>query len=162
MIVVTAYIKEAGYEAYTAIDGLSGLKAPRSFKPDLIVLDIMLPGMDGIELLTQLRRESSVYVIMLTARAEETDKIIGLSVGADDYPTKHFSPRELFARIKASLRRLRTASGSSDDTQMSFPHIRIDSGRRQDWLEGTLIALTATEFDLLKTLAEYSWSGVKP
>lgn len=92
---------------------------------------------------------------MLTAKAEETEKIIGLSVGADDYLTKPFSPRELIARIKAALRRLRTASGSSADTLLAFPHIRIDSGRRQVWLEGDLIELTATEFDLLKTLAEY-------
>jgi two-component system alkaline phosphatase synthesis response regulator PhoP len=152
--VVTAYVEEAGYEAYTAIDGPSGLKAARTFKPDLIVLDIMLPEMDGIELLTQLRRESNVYVIMLTAKTEETDKIVGLSVGADGYLTKPFSPRELIARIKAALRRLRS-TGPSDETVMSFAHLRIDAGRRQVWLEDDLIELTTTEFDLLKTLAEY-------
>src|SRR5512147_1416955 len=109
---VTAYLKPEGYEVHTAMDGPSGLKAARAFKPDLIVLDVMLPGMDGIELLSRLRRESEVYIIMLTARTEETDKIVGLSVGADDYMTKPFSPRELVARIKAALRRLKTGAGS--------------------------------------------------
>jgi two-component system alkaline phosphatase synthesis response regulator PhoP len=108
---VTSYLRAEGYTYYTAADGPSALKAARAYKPDLIVLDIMLPGMDGIEVLSQLRRESDVYVIMLTAKSEETDKVIGLSVGADDYLTKPFSPRELMARIKAALRRL--ASGLS-------------------------------------------------
>lgn len=82
---ITAYLKPEGYEVFTAIDGTSGLKAARSLNPDLVILDIMLPGMDGIKLLSRLRRESDVYVILLTARTEETDKIVGLSVGADDY-----------------------------------------------------------------------------
>ena len=107
---VTAYLKPEGYDVYTASDGESGLKAARAFKPDLIVLDVMLPGMDGVELLTRLRRESDVYVIMLTARTEETDKIVGLTVGADDYVTKPFSPRELTARVKAALRRIQTVT----------------------------------------------------
>src|SRR5512138_426052 len=106
---VSAYLKAEGYEVYTAADGNAGLKAVRAFKPDLLILDVMLPGMDGIELLTRLRRESEVYVILLTARTEETDKIVGLSVGADDYMTKPFSPRELVARVKAILRRERSA-----------------------------------------------------
>src|SRR5512137_933869 len=111
---VSAYLKPEGYEVYTAADGPSGLKAARAFKPDLIVLDVMLPGMDGLELLSRLRRESDVYVIMLTARTEETDKIVGLSVGADDYVTKPFSPRELTARVKAALRRIQAGSGSGE------------------------------------------------
>jgi len=97
---VSAYLKPEGYEVFTAADGPSGLKAAKAYKPDLIVLDLMLPGLDGIELLSQLRRESDTYVIMLTARAEETDKIIGLSIGADDYLTKPFDIRELQARIE--------------------------------------------------------------
>ena len=109
---VTAYLKPEGYEVYTASDGNAGLKAARTFKPDLIILDLMLPGIDGIEVLTRLRRESDVYVIMLTAKTEETDKVIGLSVGADDYVTKPFSPRELAARVKAALRRIKTGAGS--------------------------------------------------
>src|SRR5574339_1142443 len=88
---VKAYLKPEGYEVYTAADGLAGLKSARAFKPDLIILDVMLPGMDGIELLSRLRRESEVYVIMLTAKTEETDKIVCLSMGADDNVTKPFS-----------------------------------------------------------------------
>src|SRR5512147_178518 len=124
---VTAYLKPEGYEVHTAVDGPSGLKAARAFKPDLIVLDVMLPGMDGIELLTRLRRESNVYVILLTARTEETDKIVGLSVGADDYVTKPFSPRELVARVKAALRRIETGTGSGGERSvLSFKHVLID------------------------------------
>src|SRR4030065_440820 len=91
---VTAYLKPESYEVYTASDGNAGLKAARTFKPDLIILDLMLPGMDGIELLSRLRRESDVYVIMLTARTEETDKIVGLSGGAADYVSKALRPGE--------------------------------------------------------------------
>lgn len=151
--VVTAYIEKEGFEVYTTMDGPSGLKAARTFKPDIIVLDIMLPGMDGIELLAQLRRESDVYVIMLTAKTEETDKIVGLSMGADDYLTKPFSPRELIARIKAALRRLRAGSALPDETVMAFQNVRIDTGRRQVWVDDKLVDLTATEFDLLTALA---------
>ncbi len=137
------------------MDGPGGLKAARAFKPDLIVLDVMLPGMDGIELLTQLRRESDVYVIMLTAKSEETDKIVGLSVGADDYLTKPFSPRELVARVKAALRRLRDGVGPAEAATLAFRHVRIDTGSRQVWVDDEPVELTSTEFDLLKTLAEH-------
>jgi two-component system alkaline phosphatase synthesis response regulator PhoP len=152
---VQAYLKPEGYQVYTAADGNAGLKAARAFKPDIIVLDVMLPGMDGIELLSRLRRESQVYVIMLTARTEETDKIVGLSVGADDYVTKPFSPRELVARIKSALRRMQT--GSSPDAEgsvLAFRHIRIDTGARQVTVDDEPIELTASEFDLLRVLAE--------
>src|SRR5512147_2077937 len=126
---ITAYLKPEGYEIHTAMDGPSGLKAARAFKPDLVVLDIMLPGMDGLELLSRLRRESEVYVILLTARTEETDKIVGLSVGADDYVTKPFSPRELLARVKAALRRIKTGTGAGGERNvLSFKHILIDVG----------------------------------
>src|SRR5512147_261072 len=126
---VSAYLKPEGYEVYTASDGNAGLKAASAFKPDLIILDLMLPGMDGIELLTRLRRESDVYVIMLTARSEEMDKVVGLSVGADDYMTKPFSPRELVARVKAALRRLKAAAGpGAERTVLSFKHVLIDVG----------------------------------
>jgi len=152
---VTAYLRKEGYRVYTAMDGPSGLKAARTFKPDLIVLDIMLPGMDGLELLSRLRRESDVYVLMLTAKSEETDKIVGLSVGADDYLTKPFSPRELVARVKAALRRLRVGSGTGEAAMLSFRRVRIDVGRRQVWVDERPVALTPIEFDLLKTLAEH-------
>jgi two-component system alkaline phosphatase synthesis response regulator PhoP len=152
---VTAYLRREGYEVHTAMDGPAGLKAARAFKPDLIVLDVMLPGMDGIELLTRLRRESDVYVIMLTAKSEETDTIVGLSVGADDYLTKPFSPRELVARVKAALRRLRGGASATDSTTLAFQRIRLDTGRRQVWVDDEPVELTSTEFDLLKTLAEH-------
>jgi len=150
---ITAYLKPEGYEVYTAEDGLSGLKAARAFKPDLIVLDVMLPGIDGIELLTRLRRESDVYVIMLTARTEETDRVVGLSIGADDYVIKPFSPRELVARIKAALRRIKSDPTINKDV-LSFKHIRIDIPGRQITLDDQPIELTTIEFDLLKALAK--------
>jgi two-component system alkaline phosphatase synthesis response regulator PhoP len=152
---VVAYLEKEGYEILTAMDGPSALKAARLQKPDLIVLDIMLPGMDGVEVLTQLRRESDVYVIMLTAKAEETDKIIGLSVGADDYLTKPFSPRELVARVKAALRRLKGGVSLQDEKVINFKHVRIDTGGRQVWVDDRLVEFTTTEFNLLTTLAEH-------
>jgi two-component system alkaline phosphatase synthesis response regulator PhoP len=152
---VQAYLKPEGYEVFTATDGPSGLKAVRAFKPDLIVLDVMLPGMDGLELLSRLRRESQVYVILLTARTEETDKIVGLSVGADDYVTKPFSPRELVARVKAALRRIQTGSSSGEvGSVLAFRHVRIDIDARQVTVDDQPIELTASEFDLLRALAE--------
>lgn len=152
---VGAYLKPEGYEVFVASDGNAGLKAARAFKPDLVILDVMLPGMDGIELLTRLRRESDVYVIMLTAKTEETDKIVGLSVGADDYVTKPFSPRELVARVKAALRRIEAGSGAGGNRGvLSFKHVQIDVGARKVSVDENPIELTAIEFDLLKALAE--------
>lgn len=152
---VSAYLRPEGFEVHTAIDGPAGLKAARSIRPDLIVLDIMLPGLDGIQLLTQLRRESDVYVIMLTAKTEETDKIIGLSMGADDYLTKPFSPRELVARIKAALRRYGTSGAMPDSRLLIFNRLRIDPEARLVWKDEAQVDLTAIEFDLLHTLAEH-------
>lgn len=152
---VSAYLKPEGYEVFTAADGNAGLKAARAFKPDLIILDLMLPGMDGIELLSRLRRESDVYVIMLTARTDETDKIVGLSVGADDYVTKPFSPRELVARVKAALRRIQTGAGSSvERSVLSFKRVKLDVGAHTVTVDENPIELTSLEFDLLKALAE--------
>lgn len=153
---VTAYLKPEGYEVFTAMDGPSGLKAARSFKPDLIILDIMLPGIDGIELLSRLRRESDVYVILLTAKTEETDKIVGLSIGADDYVTKPFSPRELTARVKAALRRIQAGVASDSEAGIySFRHLRMDVGARLVTVNENPIELTAIEFDLLRALIEH-------
>lgn len=154
---VSAYLKPEGYEVFIASDGNAGLKSASAFKPDLIILDVMLPGIDGIELLSRLRRESDVYVIMLTARTEETDKIVGLSVGADDYVTKPFSPRELVARVKAALRRIEAGAGSSGRearSVLSFQYVRIDVGARKVSVDENPIELTTVEFDLLKALAE--------
>ena len=152
---VVSYLRKEGYEVYTAVDGPGGLQAARAFKPDLIVLDIMLPVMDGLEVLTQLRRESNVYVILLTAKTEEMDRVLGLSIGADDYVTKPFSPRELTARVKAALRRLQGATGLPGGAILTFQRIRLDTAGRQAWVDDQLLDLTAMEFDLLRTLAEH-------
>jgi two-component system alkaline phosphatase synthesis response regulator PhoP len=153
--IVTAYLRTEGYTVHTAGDGPSGLKAARTFKPDLLILDLMLPGMDGIELLTQLRRESDMYVILLTAKSEETDKVIGLSVGADDYLTKPFSPRELVARVKAALRRYGQNSGAAENNILAFRRLRIDVGARRVWKDAQPVELTTIEFDLFYALAEH-------
>lgn len=153
--VVTAYLRSEGYDYQTACDGVEGLSLIKTYSPDLIILDIMLPGMDGIEVLSQLRRESNAYVIMLTARAEETDKLVGLSVGADDYLTKPFSPRELMARVKAALRRYQKPSNDEGRKIYSFVHVRIDSGSRRAWVVENEIDLTSLEFDLLVALADH-------
>jgi two-component system alkaline phosphatase synthesis response regulator PhoP len=111
--------------------------------------------MDGIELLSRLRRESDVYVIMLTARADETDKIVGLSVGADDYVTKPFSPRELVARVKAALRRIKTGTAAGRERSvLSFKHVSIDMGAHTVRMDNVPVELTSIEFDLLCALAE--------
>ena len=152
---VVSYLRKEGYEVFSAADGVAGLKAARSVKPDLIVLDIMLPGMDGLEVLTQIRRESNPYVILLTARSEEVDKIIGLSVGADDYVTKPFSPRELTARIKAALRRLHSSAPQAGNV-LVFKHLRLDTAAHLAWFDDQPVELTAMEFDLLRVLAEHA------
>ena len=151
---VQAYLEKEGYTVYTAMDGPSALKAARAFRPDLIVLDIMLPGMDGLEVLRRLRQESEVYVLMLTAKAEETDKVVGLSVGADDYLTKPFSPRELVARVKAILRRGRGAGPG--EPVLAFRRLRIDPGARRVWKDDEAVELTPIEFDLLLALARHA------
>lgn len=152
---VSAYLRPEGYEVKTAVNGRIALQTIRTFQPDLVVLDIMLPGMDGLEVLAQLRRESDVYVILLTARSEETDKLVGLAVGADDYLTKPFSPRELVARIKAALRRLQSGGSLPESQVMQFSHLRIDPSARRVWVDDQEVELTSTEFDLLQTLAEH-------
>ena len=146
---IIAYLQPEGYKVHTAANGPEGLKAAQKYHPDLIVLDIMLPGMDGLELLAQIRRISDVYVILLTAKTEETDKIIGLSIGADDFVTKPFSPRELVARIKAVLRRTRpNTSIQSENPVLVFKHVRIDPASRQVWVNNKPVELTAIEFAL--------------
>lgn len=151
---VASYLKAEGYEVFTASDGLAALKAVKAYKPDILLLDIMLPGLDGLEVLSRLRRESDVYVILLTARTEETDKIVGLSVGADDYVTKPFSPRELTARVKAALRRLQAGAGvGSGKGVLAFRRVTIDADARRVTADGSPVELTAIEFDLLAALA---------
>ena len=149
---VRAYLEQEGYVVQTAADGRSALHIFRNFQPDLIVLDIMLPEIDGLEVLRQLRQSSDVYVIMLTAKADEADKVIGLGMGADDYVTKPFSPRELVARVKASLRRL---GGGSAKREMVSAHLRLDEEARLAWKDGQPLDLTPIEFDLLHTLMRH-------
>ena len=151
---VEAYLRPEGYEVQTAADGETALVKARAYKPDIIVLDVMLPVKDGIEVLTSLRRESNVYVIMLTAKTEEIDRVVGLSVGADDYLTKPFSPRELVARIKAALRRLQQPTSEGGQV-LVFDHVRIEPGSRQVFVEESPVVLTAIEFDLLRILAQH-------
>lgn len=152
---VRAYLEAEGYTVQTANDGLAGLKLAQTLQPDLIVLDIMLPGLDGLELLQELRRNSNVYVMMLTAKSEETDKVVGLSLGADDYLTKPFSPRELVARIKAALRRYSQANRPADGNILTFEQLRIDVDARRVWKDDEEVELTTIEFDLLHALAEH-------
>ena len=153
------YLSREGYEITTAEDGLAAVDAARRFDPALIVLDVMLPGMDGIEVCREIRRFSDAYVLMLTARAEEIDKIIGLSVGADDYVTKPFSPREVVARVKALLRRPRARGHETppgvETAPMRVGDLVIDEVAHVVTLEGAPITLTAREFALLAALARH-------
>jgi two-component system alkaline phosphatase synthesis response regulator PhoP len=153
------YLVAEGFNVVTARDGNAALAQARSTHPALIVLDVMLPGMDGLEVCRRIQQESDVYILMLTARTEEIDKVVGLSVGADDYLTKPFSPRELVARIKAILRRSRAAGGETSketlDRTLHFENLVINPETREVWLDGTLVELTTREFDLLYALAEY-------
>ncbi|NHZ70473.1 MAG: response regulator [Proteobacteria bacterium] len=149
--IISSYLVEDGFDVAEAEDGETALRLAKS-DPDLVVLDVKLPGIDGIEVLRQLRMKSNVPVILLTAQAEETDRLIGLSVGADDYVTKPFSPRELVLRIKAVLRRTTQAS-SPDGSALEFEDLTIDPGSRVVTVDGNEPELTALEFDLLATLA---------
>jgi DNA-binding response OmpR family regulator len=151
---VASYLRSDGFDVVEASDGPAAVAAVSNRKPDLVVLDIRMPGIDGIEALNEIRRTSDVYVILLTARAEETDRIIGLSAGADDYVTKPFSPRELVARVKAVLRRSRSGQDKGSPDRLEFDSVTVDVGRREVFRGGAEVDLTALQFDLLATLAE--------
>jgi two-component system alkaline phosphatase synthesis response regulator PhoP len=150
---VRAYLEAEGYAVQTASDGPGALTLARHFHPDIVVLDLMLPGLDGLEVLRRVRQASDVYVLLLTAKTHETDKVVGLTLGADDYVTKPFSPRELVARVKALLRRGR--SGGADDTALVFRRLRIDPQARRVWKDAAPVELTPSEFDLLSALARH-------
>ena len=154
---VRAYLEAEGYTVQTASDGPGALKLARTFQPNLIVLDILLPGLDGIQVLQRLRQESDVYVLLVTAKTHETDKVVGLTVGADDFVTKPFSPRELIARVKALLRRGRRgdSGGDSGATTLLFRRLRIDPQARRLWKDENPVELTPSEFDLLYALARH-------
>jgi two-component system alkaline phosphatase synthesis response regulator PhoP len=150
---VRAYLEAEGYNVEIATDGKAALHAFKAFQPDLIVLDIMLPETDGLEVLRQIRRSSDAYVIMLTAKADETDKVVGLTLGADDYVTKPFSPRELAARVKSAFRRLGAATGRQEE--LVSGRLRLDVEGRLVWRDDEPIELTPIEFDLLVTLMRH-------
>ncbi len=144
------YLQAAGFDVIQANDGRKGLAAARSEQPDLVVLDLMMPGMDGLDVCRELRRDGTVPIIMLTARVEETDKLVGLELGADDYLTKPFSPRELVARVRTVLRRT-SVNPQSDILRVG--ELELDRGRFRVVIGGTEIILTPTEFELLALLA---------
>jgi two-component system alkaline phosphatase synthesis response regulator PhoP len=146
------YLRHAGYAVITASDGATALSLARAERPDLIVLDLALPRMDGLDVAKAVRRESAVPIIMLTARVEEADRLRGLELGADDYITKPFSPRELVARVRAVLRRVDGLTASGDQVQLG--DLTLDVARLKVTRRGVPIELTGTEFQLLATLAK--------
>lgn len=152
---VGSYLERDGFEVTLSYDGARAVRVAREVDPDVIVLDLGLPGLDGVEVCRQIRTFSDAYIVMLTARSDEMDTVVGLSVGADDYMTKPFSPRELSARVQAMLRRPRPIGqrGEASDSSRRFGPLVIDPVGREVWLEGDSVALTRTEFDLLATLS---------
>jgi DNA-binding response OmpR family regulator len=148
---VKLYLSNEGYRVETAADGQEVLEKARRLQPDLVVLDLMMPRLDGWEVCRRLRKESNVPVIMLTARTEDVDKIVGLELGADDYVTKPFNPRELVARVKAVLRR--SAAPQAPDAAIGVGDLRIDPARHEVHVAGRPVHLRAKEFDLLLALA---------
>jgi two-component system, OmpR family, alkaline phosphatase synthesis response regulator PhoP len=144
------YLLRAGFQVTTASNGDDALALARSRQPDLIVLDLKLPGRDGLDVTRALRQRSNVPIIMLTARVEESDKLVGLELGADDYLTKPFSPRELVARVRAVLRRLEQGSSQSDTVRAA--DVTLDVPRRRTQVGGRTVDLTSTEFHLLAAL----------
>lgn len=148
------YLEREGFEVHEALDGPAALEVALDVNPEVVILDWMLPGLDGMEVLRRLRRFSEAYIIMLTARTEEMDRIVGLSAGADDYLSKPFSPGELVARVRAMLRRPRGGEAVEEtEATLRFGELTIDSDQRQVWLGEEKIVLTALEFDLLRVLA---------
>jgi len=141
------YLGNEGFHVEEAYDGKQALEKARSLSPDLIVLDIMMPEMDGLSVCKELRKTSNVPVIILTARNDDVDKIVGLEVGADDYVTKPFNPRELVARVKAVLRR--SQNSVAPDAVLEVGDIKLDPARREVWVAGDPVSLRAKEFDLL-------------
>lgn len=159
--VLRAYLEAEGFAVTDAATGADALRlaTDQDDPPDLVLLDIGLPDLDGLDVLTTLRRKSDVYVILVTARAEEVDRIVGLSVGADDYVTKPFSPREVVARVRSVLRRARPAAGAAGaaepapDPVLRFTGLTIDPERREIVVGGCNVTLSSLEFDLLVALA---------
>jgi DNA-binding response OmpR family regulator len=142
-------LRKNGFNVVSAQDGLEGLRAARRDHPDVIVLDLMLPKMDGIEVCRRIRAESDVPILMLTAKSEELDKIVGLEMGADDYLTKPFSMRELMARVRALLRRAAGREAEAENSRLEFGDVVLDPRGRMLHKSGEVVALKPKEFDLL-------------
>ena len=153
--VVERYLRLSGYDVKTAGDGGKALETAGEWHPDLVVLDLMLPGIDGLEVCKRLREKEPVPIIMLTARGEESDRIVGLELGADDYIVKPFSPRELVARVKSVLRRTGDGTGTKPDHSLHYDNLTIDPVTRTVQVDGKQVELTAKEFDLLYYLASH-------
>ena len=149
--IVRDYLERAGYRVMVAATGADALAAARTQRPDLVVLDLGLPQVDGLDVTRAIRRQSNVPIIMLTARVEESDKLVGLELGADDYVTKPFSPKELVARVRAVLRRAEATAAPADVIRAG--DVTLDRPRMQAAVKGRAIELTRTEFALLATLA---------
>jgi len=150
---VRAYLDREGFKTYTATDGEEALRAFEEKGPDLIVLDLMLPKLNGIEVTKRIRAKSSVPIIMLTAKAAEADRVVGLELGADDYVVKPFSPRELVARVRAVLRRIEGETSATE--RIAVGELEIDLKTREVKVNGRKVELTPTEFDLLAFLARH-------
>lgn len=150
---VRRYLVREGYDVHTAHDGHQALDVIAEVDPDVVVLDLMLPGLDGLEVARRVREQSDPYIVMLTARTEEVDRIVGLRVGADDYVTKPFSPNELVARIQAMLRRPRRTTPEPDTSLRTFGDLAVDPAGRVVTVAGDPVELTKLEFDLLDTLS---------
>ncbi len=148
---VRYHLEREGYQVVGCRDGKSALDLVGREKPDLVVLDLLMPGVDGLEVCRRLRQDSAIPIIMLTAKVEETDKVIGLELGADDYVTKPFSPRELVARVKAILRR---GAAASEEGVLSLGTLTMDFGRYQVLVRGKGVSVTAKEMDLLRALVQ--------
>ncbi len=156
LTLVEYHLKKAGYQVMTAEDGAQALDKAIREKPDLMVLDVMLPDLDGFEVCRQLRKAADTPILFLTARDDEIDRIVGLELGADDYLTKPFNPRELTARVKAILRRTNPVQKSDDAERIDAGDLVIDLRRHEVLLRGEAVALTPKEFELLETLARNS------
>jgi DNA-binding response OmpR family regulator len=154
--VVELYLRRDGHTVVAAADGEEALRLYQQTEPDLVVLDLMLPKVSGLEVCRRIQAGERVPVVMLTARGEEEDRIVGLGIGADDYVVKPFSPRELAARVEAVLRRVNEArAGSGDEKSMVFGDLRIDPGAREVTIRDAPVTLTAREFDLLHHMASH-------
>lgn len=152
--IIRTYLESAGFYVTCVDNGLAALTSAQDQNPDLVVLDLNLPGMDGIEVAVRLRQESDVYILMLTARSEEADRVAGLRIGADDYLTKPFSPRELVARVEAILRRRR--GNKTGSTALVFENLRIEPERYEVFAANMLLDMTHTEYNVLLELARHA------